>query len=440
MRVIKQLRFRRYKPALSTSVLIFNEDLPSLISPAYSFTSRNGATMKPAPLNPLKERVAKHLRNADTFAKERRYHDALIEIDYALALDPKNYYARSFKDRVRQMADKVDDAAFKESRAQEQTSDDKLTRISELLKVAEELTTAKNYKGALVQIARVYAIDPQNYYAQAHSERIEMLMEQEAKGVTQPVVVHQAAAEPQPVRTEEEIKEVQEPKARLEMYRQMLREMWFDGQLSEAEIQELKKVRGLFGLSDEEHAELEKQVHIDSYVEALTIAWKDGSLSKNEREILEVMRKKFSITMEQHLSAEAKLLWARNTAKAKAQIMIVDDDKTFLLALAANLKKHGYDILTSESVEKALEILSLSKPALILSDLMFAPGAMGGLEFYENIRSNPRLKDIPFLLMSGVSDEFVVRAGMRMGIDNFFQKPFNLELLLATIEGKISQN
>jgi DNA-binding response OmpR family regulator len=30
-----------------------------------------------------------------------------------------------------------------------------------------------------------------------------------------------------------------------------------------------------------------------------------------------------------------------------------------------------------------------------------------------------------------------VRAGVRMGVDNFIQKPFNLELLLATIEGKL---
>jgi CheY-like chemotaxis protein len=298
---------------------------------------------------------------------------------------------------------------------------------------------AKDYKRALAQVAKVYAIDPQNYYAQTYSERIDILLDQEARGTSQPVVVQRVQEEPQPVRTEEEIKKVQEPTARLELYRQMLKEMWFDGQLTEAEVQELKKTRQLFGLSDEVHTELEKQVHIDAYVEALTIAWRDASLGKNDREVLEAMRKKFSITMEQHMSAEAKLLWIRNTPKAKAQILIADDEQALLLALAANLKKHGYDVITAESVEKALEILSLSTPAIILSDLVFAPGAMGGLEFYERIRNDSRLKDIPFLLMSGFSDEFIVRAGMRMGIDSFFQKPFSLELLLATIEGRISQ-
>jgi len=393
--------------------------------------------MKPAPINPLKGQIAKHLRFADKLVRERRFLDALAEIDKALAIDPKNYYARSMKERVNLMADKANESVFADSKTME--SDDKINRISQLLKVAEELTAAKNYKGALAQIAKVYAIDPQNYYAQAHSDRIEMLMQQDAQGIAPPVVAQPAQAEPKPVRSDDEIKNVQEPTARIEMYRQMLKEMWFDGKLTEEEILELRKVRGLFGLSDEVHAELEKQVHIDAYIEALTIAWRDGSLSKNEREILEVMRKKYSITMEQHLSAEAKLLWIKNTTKGKAQILIADDEKTFLLTLAARLKKHGYDILTAESVEKALEMLNLSTPAIIISDLLFAPGAMGGLEFYEHVRNDDRLKAIPFLLISGVSDEFVVRAGMRMGIDSFFPKPFDLELLLATIEGKISQ-
>jgi DNA-binding response OmpR family regulator len=53
------------------------------------------------------------------------------------------------------------------------------------------------------------------------------------------------------------------------------------------------------------------------------------------------------------------------------------------------------------------------------------------------VRNDPRTATVPFLLMSGISDEFVVRAGMRMGIDGYLTKPFTLELLLATIEGRL---
>jgi DNA-binding response OmpR family regulator len=149
------------------------------------------------------------------------------------------------------------------------------------------------------------------------------------------------------------------------------------------------------------------------------------------------MREKYNISMEEHMSAEAKILWAKNTPQTKAAVLLVDDEKTFLLSLAANLKKHGYDVVTAETVEQALEMLDQSAPSLILSDLLLGEGRLTGIEFYQRVRENRKLNNVPFLLMSGISDEFVARAGMRMGVDDFIQKPFNLELLLATIEGKL---
>jgi CheY-like chemotaxis protein len=221
------------------------------------------------------------------------------------------------------------------------------------------------------------------------------------------------------------------------MYRELLKEMWFDGKVTEAEVRELKKVRDLFKITDAEHKELEKQIQIDAYVEALRIAWRDGAISQNENEVLQLMREKFNITMEEHMSAEAKILWAKNTPDAKSTILLADDEETLLLSLAANLRKHGYDVKTAESVEKALALLERSIPSIIVSDLLFGAGEQTGIEFYQQVRKDPRLNSVPFLLMSGISDEFVVRAGMRLGVDNFIQKPFDLELLLATIEGKL---
>jgi phosphoserine phosphatase RsbU/P len=141
--------------------------------------------------------------------------------------------------------------------------------------------------------------------------------------------------------------------------------------------------------------------------------------------------------MEEHMSAEAKILWAKSTPNAKSTILLADDEETLLLSLAANLRRHGYDVTTAASVDKALEILQKAIPSIIVSDLLFGEGQDTGIEFYQRVREDERLKNTPFLLMSGISDEFVVRAGMRMGVDNFIQKPFDLELLLATIEGKL---
>ncbi|MBI3110695.1 MAG: response regulator [Ignavibacteriales bacterium] len=396
----------------------------------------------PAP-NPNKERVARHLRAADTHAREGRYDDALLEIENALRLDPKNYYARSFLERVRFQMQKAEKRANQKLQSESQTEEQKINKVSELLRMAEHYIDQKEYALASKEIAKVYVIDPQNSFAFAYSDLIEKKIAAEATGA--PVEALSIATVQQP-----SLHLTQEPgsptpdegapgieRASLTMYRELLREMWFDGKLTPEEVEELRNVREMFGITEEDHREVEKQVHIDAYVEALRIAWRDGAISSNEGEILGMMREKFGISMDEHMSAEAKILWAKSSPSAKGVILIIEDERSLLLSLAARLKKQGYEVETAETVEQAMERVQAVAPSLILSDLMFGEGNKTGLEFYQYVRSTPQLKDTPFLLMSSISDQFVVRAGMRMGVDNFIAKPFNLELLLATIEGKL---
>jgi len=387
--------------------------------------------------NPIKEQIAQHLRAADYLVKDGKLDHALHEIERALKLDPKNLFARSFYERVRFQIERSQKDAQQSAKSKELSDDQRLQQISLLLKAADQMIQAKNYKLALQQVAKVYQIDPRNYYAQAYSERIDQLMELEKKSIPMPAVPQAAAQALTPSAPASEQLFQKGERASLTMYRELLREMWFDGKITEEEAAELKKVREIFKLSQEEHTELEKQVQIDAYIEALRIAWRDGAISQNESEVLQVMREKYNISMEEHMSAEAKILWAKNTPQTKAAVLLVDDEKTFLLSLAANLKKHGYDVVTAETVKQALEMLDQTAPSLILSDLLLGEGRLTGIEFYQRVRENRKLNNVPFLLMSGISDEFVVRAGMRMGVDDFIQKPFNLELLLATIEGKL---
>jgi len=410
-----------------------------------------------------KEVVARHLRAADAYAKEGRYEDALLEIQRALNLDQKNYYARSFQDRIRAELEKKQQKLAKKEQEGAFQDEKKLDAVSQLLRTADQLIAAKDYKEALKVVAKVYKIDPQNYFASSYSDRIEILMREEAeaaKAVAQqstslpkqpaplrvaPTVAPSTAALKPPIRatvpqqsTPSSATSGKDERASLVMYRQMLKEMWFDGKITAEEAQELSKVRQMFNITQQEHEEAEKQVHIEAYVDALKTAWRDGVISPTENEVLQLMRQKFNISMEEHMSAETQILWARNNnALTKGTILIVDDDRTMLLSFAAALKKHGYDVLTAESIDKAIKLLEQATPLLILSDLMFGPGERTGLEFYQHVRSNPKFREIPFLLMSGISDEFVVRAGVRMGVDDFLTKPFSLELLLATIEGKL---
>ena len=389
----------------------------------------------------VKEQVARFLRAGDLLSKEGNYKDALLQIERALELDPKNYYARSFYERIRSQVSRVTQASTEKPEAMAVAEDHRIDQISLLLRAADQFIALKKYKLARQQVVKVYAIDPRNYYAQSYAERIDQLIAVEEKiaGIAASPALP-AAAPPKPAIVEPTAPA--EPlrageRASLSLYRELLKEMWFDGTITEVESNELMKVRGIFKITDEEHSEIEKQIQIDAYVEALRIAWKDGVITQNENEVLQMMRKKFSISMEQHMSAEAKILWAKSAPKVKSTILLADDEETLLLSLAANLRRHGYEVETAVSVEIALEKLQKTIPAIIVSDLLFGENLLTGIEFYQRVRADERLNDTPFLLMSGISDEFVVRAGMRLGVDNFIEKPFDLELLLATIEGKL---
>ena len=387
----------------------------------------------------VKELVARHLRAADILVKEGNLTDAVNQIERALEIDQKNYYARSFLDRVRVQMSKTPKPAAQPEQPKSSAEDQKIDQISLLLRTADQLLAAKNYKLARQQVDKVFLIDPQNYYAKTYIDRIAQIAEKEPKGSpsAQTSTASAQAQKPHPpLPVPGELQWAAGERASVAMYRELLKEMWFDGKVTVAEAKELKKVRDLFRITEEEHGELQKQVQIDAYVEALRIAWRDGAITQSENDVLVMMREKFSISMEEHLSAEAKILWAKNAPRARS-ILLADDEPTLLLTLAAKLRSHGYEVLTAESVEKAVELLQHATPAIIVSDLLFGEARLTGIEFYQRVRSDERLQNVPFLLMSGISDEFVVRAGMRLGVDSFIQKPFDLELLLATIEGKL---
>lgn len=387
----------------------------------------------------IKEQVALHLRAADILVKEGNLPEAIAQIERALKIDPKNYYARSFLDRARVQLEKMPKPAASSEQPKPREEDRRIEQISMLLRAADQFISAKKYHLARQQVEKVFAIDPHNYYAKTYVDRIAKLSDEEPKPTGAP---KSAPAQPEAQQAPpsspqgEELQWTPGERASVAMYRELLKEMWFDGNITDAEAKQLKKVRDIFKISEQEHKALEKEVQIDAYVEALRIAWRDGAITQNENDVLEMMREKFRITMEEHLSAEAKILWAKNAPRAKS-ILLADDEPTVLLTMAAQLRKHGYEVLTAESVGKALEILRHTVPAIIVADLLFGEGQLTGIEFYQRVREDKRLEDVPFLLMSGISDEFVVRAGMRLGVDSFLQKPFDLELLLATIEGKL---
>ena len=115
--------------------------------------------------------------------------------------------------------------------------------------------------------------------------------------------------------------------------------------------------------------------------------------------------------------------------------MIIDDDKEILAELKDFLVAKGYDTVTLDDTQYAVEISVDKKPDVILMDLKM-PGK-SGFELADEISRSPELSNVPIIGMSGVfKDEY--NGFMNLcGIKTYLKKPLDPEGMIATIENAI---
>jgi two-component system NtrC family response regulator len=115
-------------------------------------------------------------------------------------------------------------------------------------------------------------------------------------------------------------------------------------------------------------------------------------------------------------------------------ILIVDDEKNYLLVLRAILEDEGYEVLTALSGHEALEIQKTSDLDLILTDMKM-PG-MDGIALLEHVKTND--PDLPVIMMTahGTIDKAV--EAMQKGAYTYILKPFDNERLIIYAKKAIS--
>lgn len=121
--------------------------------------------------------------------------------------------------------------------------------------------------------------------------------------------------------------------------------------------------------------------------------------------------------------------------KTNTRILIVEDDRDAADLIELVFKKHRItneiDIV-SDGV-KALDYLRANVPALILLDLKLP--RVDGLQVLEKLRSNPRLKGIPVIVLTVSKDLPDIQRAFDLGARDYLLKPFKLEELIAAVAG-----
>lgn len=112
------------------------------------------------------------------------------------------------------------------------------------------------------------------------------------------------------------------------------------------------------------------------------------------------------------------------------KVLIVDDEKNYLLVLEDLLCDEGYDVVTASSANEGFEIVQREAIDTVLSDIKM-PG-MSGIEFLEKILSvDP---DMPVILMTAFAEVDQAVNAMKKGALDHIQKPFDNEDVKAAVK------
>ena len=115
-------------------------------------------------------------------------------------------------------------------------------------------------------------------------------------------------------------------------------------------------------------------------------------------------------------------------------VLVVDDDREIVRAIAVLLEKEGYQVLKAYDGLQALE-LAVEKPVqLILMDVMMP--RLDGLSAVMKIRER---KNIPIIVLSAKSEETDKILGLSMGADDYVAKPFHPQELAARVKSQLRQ-
>ena len=106
-------------------------------------------------------------------------------------------------------------------------------------------------------------------------------------------------------------------------------------------------------------------------------------------------------------------------------VMLIDDETLWLDLIQEALADEEYQVITANSGEAALKKLQRKKPDLILSDVRMPD--VNGFDLFEKVRSNPKLKNVPYVFMSSIDDYDARRTARKLGADDYLEKPFDAE-------------
>jgi len=113
--------------------------------------------------------------------------------------------------------------------------------------------------------------------------------------------------------------------------------------------------------------------------------------------------------------------------RAKAVILIVDDDQSTRMTVASVLEREGYLVEQGSNGREAVRLFDILRPNVVIMDAMMP--IKDGFEACKEIKSSPGGEDVPILITTALESEKSVDLAFESGAADFVPKPINLSVL-----------
>jgi DNA-binding response OmpR family regulator len=116
---------------------------------------------------------------------------------------------------------------------------------------------------------------------------------------------------------------------------------------------------------------------------------------------------------------------------AEPTILIVEHEPGTMEMYRIVLEVEGYQVVVAYSAASAIKALEKAKPDLLLLDVVLRDSL--GLDLCERIRNDPKLQELPIVIVSNLDSPQDIKAGLAAGANAYLTKPVSQDELLETI-------
>lgn len=122
-------------------------------------------------------------------------------------------------------------------------------------------------------------------------------------------------------------------------------------------------------------------------------------------------------------------------ARSQPCVLVVEDEPAQREVLKYNLEAEGFQVVQAETGDEAMLLVAEEQPDLIVLDWMLPN--VSGIEICRRVKTDPRTRQIPVIMLSARSEEVDRVRGLETGADDYVVKPYSVVELMARLRGQL---